>query len=513
MSIKKKLVQLKQRIGQNTWESVWTDITPWFIDRESDVSTQLDDVTLQGRIEQQSVTLIMNNVSGKFNPATTTGSLWQGSQFIYHSRIRYYEWSSDEQWDGENDLSILPLIDGLLAKEPDHRIDNSCTIIVSSMLDILREHFMLEDSTSSVFNFSSTNIVKYIADLFDTTYSELGVTTTNGIFRNDIIYTNIKPFSKDLYQLMVSIISDGGGVGGLTNTKVLFFTYYEAGLIQTAASGTGNFSVDASTLGCYIFSSADYAAGTSVQDISGNSNDLTVDNTIDTPWKAIRGNYGCRNFYRVDSNIFGALTSYSIEMILSIDTNRVLPADFFVSRLDILYMPIFMWSTETSTRISYSFGAQDDVKYEGFALDGNNKLLFISGISKWTPGLGRYLDITEVVSIVDLLSASTLQYLCINVDMVLKRVECFINGNLVSTIDTPTIGYVSSISAKNKIIGAGYIELALRMNLTYTEVHDYLSTDPFCYLYYSGMRISNRVRTSAEVFDMYTNIFGSSFTI
>ena len=65
-------VELKQRItlpdtdGTILWATNWQDITSYFIKRTSDVSTDLDDTTFGGKLEQTAVSLELDNLNNEF---------------------------------------------------------------------------------------------------------------------------------------------------------------------------------------------------------------------------------------------------------------------------------------------------------------------------------------------------------------------------------------------------------------------------------------------------------------
>lgn len=506
-----RLVQLKRRTSSNTWDTEWTDITPWFLARTSDVNIQLDDQTLQGRIEQASVQLRMNNMTGKFNPAGTEGSLWNGtSEFMYHSRIRYYEWSNKDQVNDGDEPDFLPLIDGLLAEEPKYYINNDCMITVNSMLDILRDHCILEGITGRTYSFSSVSIITYINKLFDVDYQQLGVTTTGGFFRNEILYDSIQSANRTLYNLMETVISDGGGVGGLTNDKTLFFTYPGAlSYIKT------NFVDDSDTIGGWTCTNADYLSGTSIQDISANNYDLTTYYSslgYGYNWNNGLLDTACSKFYRVLTTEWPNLESYSLELVLQIYRNRLPHSKsqmVVMGQEDYLLNPIFVWSTD-STADHYMPHRAVSASFEGFFINEQNELQYVVGHTALVGVHYVYvIDSTVVVGV--LLAEMLFQYICINVDYTNKNITFFMQGKQQDTVvDTGTsassnIGSVS-YSSKNKILGsgAGYLEPSGGQTWELSSLG---------VVYYSGIKLSDVLKTPAQVLDQYCKLFGSGYSI
>ena len=229
---KQFLVQIRRRIsdaanGAPIWESEWEDITEYFVSRQTDISCNLDDTTLQGKIEQDSVILKFNNKEGKFNPEGTENSLWNGTdEFTYHTRLRYYEWNTvDFQYDGVTEPTIEPLMDGLIATEQAYHENFLCDIRINSRLDILRNHFILEETVGRIRSIDVQGILRRIIYLFDFVYPELEIDTTGGVFEKNIVYGNIAPFSSNLLDLFYEAINNSGGVGGLRNNE-LFITFF-----------------------------------------------------------------------------------------------------------------------------------------------------------------------------------------------------------------------------------------------------------------------------------------------
>ena len=520
---KQVLVQMKRRTSANTWEADWQDLTPWFIGRESDVAVQLDDQTLQGRLEQQSVTLRFNNTTGKFNPDGSSTSLWDGSTtYSYHSRIRYYEWnlaqkpatgateyrpvamtyageparhyyqvtahpsgnaiyylsygqtpytegvatlstvygSSNPLYDGLQTITKsstfyisdktavgtsagyfnkalspttvtvlehgfsegdsiwitgtenyngfyqisgvtadtfninaafvadettsmvittakgLPLIDGLLAEGPKYFTQHDSTIVVNSMLDVLRGHFILENTSSRVSGVTSTSIMKYIMDLYNGTYPELGVTTTGGVFRNVIVYDKLDLYSRTVYELMTSIISDGGGIGGLTRDKRLFFTFFENQKTNSAAF----LEMGGNTVGLYGIHTVSGATVPNESTNSGALNAITLggafyyrDGYLTNTTSAagyFPSSYAIRHGSIASAGTVPSFTSYEVHMLLKSETNYGLTTTTraYYGGSDVIQGHIFSWSSDTLLTNTY---------YEGFVLRNGEDIYYV----------------------------------------------------------------------------------------------------------------------------------------
>ena len=196
-------VELAKRTSANTWGE-WIDITEYFIERSSPISQNINDDTFQGKIEQATVSLKFNNSIGKFNVDGTTGSFWNGTdEFMYHSRIRYWEISSHEEQliDGE-DPNALPLFDGLIGKLPKYTNRIIATLFIHSKLDILRDTYLLGEEIGRLYRLGARSIMQKAIDLFNNEYSELGIITSNGLFRQEILYDNISPYSSHLLNFL-----------------------------------------------------------------------------------------------------------------------------------------------------------------------------------------------------------------------------------------------------------------------------------------------------------------------
>jgi len=213
-------VELARRITANTWEASWEDITQYFIERNGGVSSgDLQDDTLEGEITQATVSLRFDNTTGAFNPEGSVSSLWDGvDEFLYHSRIRYWEYYVGE-------TPTYPLLDGLIARSPEYKEKFTADLIVNSKLDILRDHFILENLIGRIKRANSTAIITYINYLFNSVYPSLGVDTNNSLFRNDILYDNIDPYSDNLLDIASSVTQDGGGIGGLRKDNKLVYPF------------------------------------------------------------------------------------------------------------------------------------------------------------------------------------------------------------------------------------------------------------------------------------------------
>lgn len=507
---KQFLLQFKRRIsdaenGTPIWETDWEDITKYLVERITPVSFDIDDQTLQGRIEQDTVMIQVNNITGKFNPEGTTDSFWDGTtEFMYHSRLRLFEWNSkDFGYDGITEPTILPIIDGLLAKEPVYREDLSCDLRINSKLDILREHYILEDIIGRTKSVGSQSIIKFAEALLNTTYAELGIITTGGLFRSDIIYTNITPYDRNLLELLYQAIKDGGGVGGLNRDSTLFFSYYGA----TPVTRT-NFEDDDDCIGLWLMDDTDYngGVGTTIFDKSGLSRDLVTDNSFTNNWKT-NGFFdnNVRTWRRCSADYTG-LNTYTIELIIRVDINR-LPVKNLrpigASVNDLIFHPIFAFTEESEADMSIldlqHFPPIDPENCEGLFINSRCELHWV----RCRVALAGPVHITvedENEKLSDLFGEGFFEYIAVTVDVPNNKIRTYLNAQLQSTIEMPTLGGLSI----EKIVGTGFGKID---DATPTFFEDLGTT------YFSSMKISDVVKTNSEIFTQYTKLFGSTYTI
>lgn len=506
-------VELQRRIGNKDnliggliWESTWEDITDYFAERLTTVGTSLDDETLQGKLEQPSVSLRFDNISGKFNPEEVEGSFWEATGYMYHSRIRFWEYFSEE--DGEAPAGTLPLIDGLIAREPLYREGMLADIVVNSKLDILRDHYILEDITSRVKRVSGQSIIYFIEDIFKRYYSELGVSSLGGVLRKEIVYDDVTPYSSNLLDMMNTISTDGGGIGGLTRDNKLFFTYFGAGVIVRQ-----NFQLDADTEGLWVMDDTDYSSGTGtiVYDQSTNGNDLTVDitNVVD-PWADGLFGHSVNNWWRVETDIFSGLTDYTLELLVSAKINRLPVKDITYSSTTYKFHPIFVWTYDDNANLGFANEVGNGYNFEGFMIDELGNLNFVTGTTAFAIGYGFYVAQIKSELMGATLGEEFIQYIAITVDDTNKYISFYVNGKLIKTTYIAELGYVSNNTARKKIAGCGFnqIQKGNGASIDFT-----INMEELGKTYYHGMKISNVVKTQPEIFTQYTELFGSGFAL
>ena len=524
---KEIIVQLKRRIsdaagGTPIWETDWQNISDYFIARLSDVTTNLDVTTLQGKIEQSFTSIKVNNFSGKFNPEGTVDSLWDGTtQFMYHSRIRVYEFNThDYQWDGDEEPTLLPLIDGLIAGEPDYKENMTCNLRINSKLDILREHYLLEKKLGRVKTVSSQAIIKEAILLLDNTYAELGITTTGGVFREEVFYDNITPYSKNLLDLVNQVILDGGGVGGLTRDNNLFFTY-----IGNTAVTQQPLQEDGDTIGLWHWDDVDEATGPptyTIYDQTANNYDLTAysfTTLIDDTGFFKTNNFAGQNWERNFASPL-ALTDYTIDILFKTQWNGQFPEDHLYRNTaygdpkdQISGFPLFAWSdwdgvngqpiqayipdrSITTTALTDHYG-------EGFFVDQYGMLHYkkmkqhatAGGISQEHATISEEYDI----ELCNILGENVWQLISIGVDDTNNRIKVAVNGKVrVETFIDSTI--LNSVT-KGRFATLSHMSLAV--------------------MYKSGMHLFANMRLRDVIdanFDNYAfttakGIFGSEYTL
>ena len=492
-------------VGGLIWEAEWIDITEYFHERLDTVNTSLDDQTLQGKLEQSSTSFRFDNVTGKFNPESTENSFWEDSGYIYHSRIRYWEYYADEDIEAQGKY---PVLDGLIAEEPKYRAGMLCDIRVNSKLDILREHYLFDELVGRVKTSSSTSLVQIAIKLFDDTYSELGVTTTGGFFRKELLYDDVTTYSRDLLQAINTAVTDGGGIGGLTRENELFFTYFGATAIERA-----NFEDDANCIGLWLFDSTDYngGAGTTVADQTGDGHTLTVLSGASW-WKEGYFEYASRQFYRVLSSEFTGLTDYTLEILFELDNSRLLEktaGDFRNAAVvgDLLLCPIWVWCDYNVA--NYEIGdlvGAPNYEFEGFFLNEKNELVYNNGYFT-VSGVNFVKTINASIVLGTLLGENQHQYLAITLDYSTNEMIVYLQSKEMSYSINTNFGSVSgNDSLRNKIVGTfwGSVQPAVG---SFWNLNDNGKG------FYNSIKISNNVKSATDIFDQYTKLYGSTFTI
>jgi len=513
-------VEIKRRVGNQdnlvdglVWEPEWQDVTSLFVERVSGVSVDLDDQKLEGKFEQTSTTLRFTNELGSFNPQGTVDSLWTDSTgvktyYMYHSRLRFYEFYEYEESiaDGE-EIERLPLIDGVLTLEPKYKDGFICEMLVNSKLDMLRDHYILENITSRVKRTSGQSIIQYVKDIFDNYYPELGINSLGGFLRKEIIYDDVTPYSDSLLAMMNTIATDGGGIAGLTRGNDLFFTYFGATIVDKE-----NFQDDSDCIALYSMDATDYdgGTGTSIVDQTGNGNTLSIDNTVDDYWAPGVFGYAANNWYRAETDIFSGLGSYTIEMMVSSKINRLPIKDITYGFTTYKYYPLFVWTYDANDNLGFANETGSGHKFEGFMVDENGDVNYVTGTTAFSFGYGYYISEITNEPIGYTLGEEFISYIAITVDTTEKYLTFYINGKLIQIAYIAELGYVSADSSREKIAGCGFNQMEKSNGATLDFT---IKTDDLGVIYYHGMKISDVVKTSSEIFTQYTQLFGSGFAL
>jgi len=521
-------IEIARRTSASTW-GPWEDITRFLIKRKSDISIDLDDVTLRGRVQQSSCIFEFNNRTGAFNPEGTEGSLWNGAnEYVYHSRFRYYEiYLFEGSFNEEAETDIKPLLDGLIATFPSYKENMTCDLTINSRLDILRDHYILENIIGRSKRASSQAIIKEVIDLFDNTYQELGVITTGGIFRKEIFYDNVTPYDQNLLAQMNQSVVDGGGIGGLRlYDNKLFFTYF--GNEKTTRA---NFEDDANTLGLWLFDETDFndGAGTTIRDqSSANSEDFTVATSItenglprniEDPWQNGFFSHSSRAFYNILSpDPYPSLQNHSLEIIIKWEKNSNAKFDNTImggppARLFHSVRPIWGWTqnNDAEPRLWQSQSATGgmplpDYSFEGIGINYKNELIYF--YAKHTDPentVSSQILILEQVILTQCLGDGFYQNLALNFDYTNKLIETYINGKLQSTTAIFNLGIVFT-GIKRKIVCSGFG--------FYNDSGSYFEHGTkWGKVYYSSIKLSNILKTESEIFQQYEKLFATTFSI
>ena len=506
-------IEMAIRTSADTWDS-FTDITGYFSERLGAVSLgNLQDDTLEGNITQGTVSLRFDNTTGAFNKEGTDGSLWSGaSEYLYHSRIRYWEYY-------EGETPSYPLLDGLIARSPVYKKKYTADLIINSRLDILRDHFILENVIGRVKRAGSHPIMNVIIDVLNNNYSALGMVTTQGLFRKEVLYDDITPYSNTLLAMSNRIIQDGGGIGGLRQDNKLVYSYFEATEVTKRP-----FQDDADTLGLWLFAEAGGTVGTDTLADSSASHDLTTINNYaiggGTGFEIVDNvkvgfyNNAFRNWYRVLSSEFTDLTDYTLDFIVDVDTlriprwgNRGLASNPVWE----MFSPLWVWgehlgSYPNNLLMIPRSGVAGTAYAEGFVITQEGTLNYILVDHTGGDGVDPY-TVIENTELMKLSGEGFLQMINISIDLSELKIKAFLNGKLKKIHITSNLGFVSADNDKRlKIVGCGFpaFEITGPQNANYI--------DKLGKVYYHCMRIRDTfISTDSDAYDLYEQSFGNNF--
>lgn len=498
-------VEIAKRIsnwktGEAIWDG-WTDVTEYFMSIVTDYNFSIDDNTLTGKYSQESINLKFSNEAGTFNSEEVEGSLWRSGEYIYHSRLRIYEWSENTAEPTAYNL----VIDGLISEyAPTYYLNGDCNLMVNSKLDILRDHFLVTEDNSKSNVASSQGILNYIIRLYDTYYSELGVEFKGCIFYNNVDFDNLGAYGKNLLDLFLESIDSGGGYGGMIN-NVFFSSFVGAPEI----TGT-NFTATNFPISVWTFKEG---TGTTVAD-DLSTNTLTVDLgttliPIDTPWKDGLFDSSARNFLLYsNSGIFSQITTAcSVEMLITIDKNKLFPTSlplvFGASSTEQGLYPLVAWSNDGVTAATVLVNFDTGYQLEGFFIDNLYKVYYGIGTVS-----GNSFTFTFREELGQLDTDNMYQYLgfsqTVDGDVAFYKNGRFVNGFRYNDIALPLkAGAVLFDAAKRKrFVGYGYFN-----RLNGATVNKYPET---CAVYYNGLKVNYQELSDDVVFDTYLSLFSRS---
>lgn len=510
-------IEIKRRIGDRDnlingkiWEDDWQDVTDYFIERVESVKVDLDDFTQEGKFEQTTTTIKLTNETGKFNPQGTVDSLWTDTTgtynyYIYHSRLRYYEmYEHEEALSTGVEPTRLPLIDGLISLEPKYRKNFLCDISVNSKLDILREHYILEDEIKFNYTSSSFSILQYVQNLLADTYSELGISSKAGVLKEEIIYNNITPYSDDLLNTLYSILNDGGGYGGLTRNNEFFSAYTGASLVTKT-----NFEDDADCIGLYTMDDTDYAvgAGTTIYDKTAASVDLTTVNSTYNNWTTdgyFNNAVKCWWKTTVDTD-WTDLTNMTIELLIRGTKYGTPYAQISVignASKEYTINPIIVFSNNNSGNLRLSDGV--GTKNEEGLYYWNSDIYYM----QITRGASPEWVINSMVYLGPMLGENFLQYIAFVMDSTTNEISFYLNGKLKRYVITTNDLGLYYTAADIKVMGRCFSQSGV---LTGTGKIDY--NDEMISVYYNSIKFSDTKKTEAEIFTQYEKLIGVEFVL
>lgn len=522
------VVQIAKRTSANTWGD-WIDITDYFLERVDDISVNIDTEKLVGDISQANCTFKFNNSDGLFNPEGTEGSLWNGtSEFMYHSRFRYWEFYEDEEKlsDGETP-TILPLLDGLISNQPNYD-GGTCKILVSSKLDILRDHYILEDISGKTSRLSGSPIMKFTQDVIDNNYSVLGITTNGAVLKKEIFYENMAAYSKSLLEFIKQISLDSGSMFGLRRDNDLIFLY-----ISARSGGTIVFPLPPAGVtrrGLYYFLEG---SGTTINNLQPGETlgDLVTLNSLSGEttepnfqnWKAGFNypkdgvDYSVRNWYMdLDGVAFlQNLEDYTVNLLIKFEKMR-LPANSInsnpgVDANDFRLHPIFAWTTYNGADLRLT-GNTSSEDWEGYFIDEDFKLVYARGNtvnsgSAPNPSESYLSVIDEKIVLCELLGEGFWEEITIYANYTDGIISVFLNGKLQGSYKSDSLGDVS-YSLRKKILGCGF---------SYNNEFG-LHFDNVGKVYYSAMTIEEGIPLGSFNFNRYpldilNDFFGSTLLL
>ena len=498
-------IVLKRRTGINTWASAM-NITGYFINPSSEISLELKSDTIEGRIIQESTTLLFNNIRGSFNENTDTNSLWYhatpDTYFIYHSRITVYDFREFEPYNdaeyGEEPTGIISILDGLIATYPTYNVtNNTVTLQIASRLDILREHYLTDNYLGRVFGFTSQSILKKCIDLLTVYYADLNIYANGGLVRRSIFYEDIVPYNKNLLELLYEVIEQGGSVGGLTATGDFFVTYL--GFSSTVTRQ--RLAVEADSVIVYHFDSTDYAsgAGTSIDDKTSNGYngivDTTVDPLTDAPditWDTegffsdlTGSNYGCNGVFFYNEyegpSYHIALTDFTVDIVFNI-REYLVKQNTHSKNPQEEQLVVFSENDEPTNARGFPFGVWQE-KALGLNINPQGMLYWETSISDGL--VATYFELFQ------LLSENQYVYLSLTYDSTNEVYKIYMDGTLRKTFTDNTGPKVSSIILRKIVVS----------NFQFTTG------------YVSQFRLSNTTHTDAQVFATNEKLYGQEFLL
>jgi hypothetical protein len=470
--------------GMPIWSNEWVDVSEYYMSTVTDYEFSIDDNNLAGKYSQESINIKFTNQEGTFNPQGTDFSLWNDGEYIYHSRLRLYEWLGERTADPA-DL----VIDGLIAvTTPSYYKNGDCNILVNSKLDMLREHFLVTETNSRAVTASSQGIMNYIIKLFDTYYSELNVTYKGCVFYNSVNHENLAAYQSSLIDLFFEIIDNGGGYGGMVN-NILFSSFVGAPDIQGE-----NFKQALGTISRWHFKEG---TGTTIAD-ENSVNTLTTNGT----WKEGLFDSSVSNFVLYNNaGIFPEIVDqYTIDILFDISVNKLFPTKvpyvFNSSSIETGIYPLAAWSSDgvSTDVIACNMNASYDV--EGFFLTNTYEIAYGRGVvSGGGFAFANYvilgaLDANEMTQYVSLAHNGS-------------NIDFYKNGRYVNGAYDTNSGSVAFTPAKRKrLVGYGHVFWKHGSSAS-TE---FKLTDT-CAIYYNGLRIGNRALIDSDIFDTYLETF------
>lgn len=508
-------VEMAPRTGSNTWGS-WVNLTPWFLEQESDITYDVDDESFEGRIEQENIIIKFNNLRGNFRQSDSDPeAIWGSSEYIYHSRIKFYDWIPDDDSTEYGSKPLIdPIIDGLIALELKYNTDYTISMSISSRLDILKEHYIVESLTGKIRTVTSQSVIRTVVDLLDSTYPSLGINTNGGIVRNSVLYTDVTPYDRNLLEMLFEVIDQGGAVGGLIGDDFFVsFPDFQDDL-GTKTITQANLENVSNTELLYHFDDTDYnsGSGTSLDDKSSNNLNAGINTTkgLIAGWETTGlVNNSATNFYVVNDDGLGdpvfTISSFTVDILMEVRSFNGITEQEVSGAGTKIPAPVVAF-TESTVANPTAFTASpvaEDVKVAGLVLTSDGKIAWMTA----KDNLNYYISPKSYIIIDDIPGENSKVAITLSFDSSTGDYKFYIDGVFRKAF-TDSEGYsLDEFTKIGKVVCRG----ALIDTGSSSVDREWIANT--YRIQYSGFRLVSSVRTDAEILGDYIRTYGQEYDI